>query len=145
MSFASRMLAASSSSPAEEAPADNQPNLESSPLHSKNSRMPGVREMMVARNCESKSCEISLHSSKHETTETYFSGGCVCAVCRQSRLAAAQLAAQSPLLGWLAACTAGWFSLLATTTATTATTGILMKNVWGNWNPNEKCAGQRES
>ena len=76
--------------------------------------------------------------SKTRDTTDAFQGMCVCAECRQSRLAAAQLAAQSPLLGWRAACTAGWLSLLAATTATTATTGILMKNVWGNWNPNEK-------
>ena len=72
-----------------------------------------------------------------------FLGVCVCAECRQSRLAAAQLAAQSPLLGWRAACTTGWLSFLATTTATTATTGILMKNV--RLRSQKKCAGQLES
>ena len=71
---------------------------------------------------------------------------CVGAECRQSRLAATQLAAESLLLGWL--------SFLAMTTKTTTTTDgkihnqnsltylwrtteILMKFMAYHWNPNE--------
>ena len=104
--------------------------------------------------------QLIFNLKTRDSTDAFF-GGCVCAECRQSRLAATQLAAESPLLGWLAACTAGRLSFLATTTTTTttdgkidnqnsnifmrATMGILMKNVRYNGNPNTKCALQCES
>ena len=69
-------------------------------------------------------CLLSTRKRKNTRQHTgrRIIGGCVCAECWQSRLAAPQLAAESPLLSWLPACTTGWLSFLATTKETTTTT-----------------------
>ena len=88
---------------------------------------------------------LSVFDTTQKNTRQYrrIEGVCVCTECRQSRLAAAQLAAESPLLDRLAGCIAGWLSCVATTTATTI--GITMKFMAYNWNHYEIYGVQLES